>query len=98
MQASRSKQIRGVLRTCHFFTWDLYNVGKKKHVIVCGVSFSGDIQDPPGQGPVQLLQQEGWTRWPAEVPSNPYYSVILWFLQKAFPSYFAFITPTISFL
>jgi len=20
----------------------------------CGVSFSGDIQDPPGQGPVQL--------------------------------------------
>ena len=22
--------------------------------------------------------QEGWTRWPTEVPSNPYYSVILW--------------------
>jgi len=21
----------------------------------------------------------GWTRWPTEVPSNPYYSVILWF-------------------
>jgi len=20
----------------------------------------------------------GWTRWPTEVPSNPYYSVILW--------------------
>ena len=26
-----------------------------------------------------LLQQEGWTRWPTEVPSGPYYSVILWF-------------------
>ena len=25
-----------------------------------------------------LLQQEGWTRWPTEVPSNPYHSVILW--------------------
>ena len=24
-----------------------------------------------------LLQQGGWTRWPTEVPSNPYYSVIL---------------------
>ena len=33
----------------------------------CGVSFSGDIQDPPGQGPVQpalsdLASQKGWTR------------------------------------
>ena len=34
----------------------------------CGVSFSGDIQDPPGQHPVQpalgdpLFQQGGWTR------------------------------------
>ena len=34
----------------------------------CGVSFSGDIQDLPGQGPVQpavgvtLLRQGGWTR------------------------------------
>ena len=27
-----------------------------------------------------LLWQEGWTRWPTEVPSNPYYSVILWLL------------------
>ena len=25
-----------------------------------------------------LLRQEGWTRWPTEVPSNPYHSVILW--------------------
>ena len=25
-----------------------------------------------------LLQWEGWTRWPTEVPSNPYHSVILW--------------------
>ena len=49
----------------------------------CGVSFSGDIQDPPGQGPVQpavgdLLRHGGWTRWPTEVSSNPYHSVILW--------------------
>ena len=22
-----------------------------------------------------------WTRWPTEVPSNPYYSVILWFCE-----------------
>ena len=28
---------------------------------------------------VTLLRQGGWTRWPTEVPSNPYYSVILWF-------------------
>ena len=27
---------------------------------------------------VTLLQQGGWTRWPTEVPSNPYHSVILW--------------------
>jgi len=27
---------------------------------------------------VTLLRQGGWTRWPTEVPSNPYYSVILW--------------------
>ena len=27
---------------------------------------------------VTLLWQEGWTRWPIEVPSKPYYSVILW--------------------
>ena len=24
----------------------------------------------------------GWTRWPTEVPSNPYYSVILWFCDS----------------
>ena len=33
----------------------------------CGVSFSGDIQDPPGQGPVQPALGDpasagGWTR------------------------------------
>ena len=49
-----------------------------------GVSFSGDIQDLPGQGPVQATVGDpasagGWTRWPTEVPSNPYHSVILWF-------------------
>jgi len=25
------------------------------------------------------FDREGWTRWPTEVPSNPYHSVILWF-------------------
>jgi len=49
----------------------------------CGVSFSGDIQTPPGRGPVQpavgdLALAGGWTRWPTEVPSNPYHAVILW--------------------
>ena len=42
----------------------------------CGVSFSGDIQDPPGQGPVQPALGDpawagGWAGWPTEVPSNP---------------------------
>ena len=27
-------------------------------------------------------RQEGWTRWPTEVPSNPYHSVILWFCDS----------------
>ena len=31
---------------------------------------------------VTLLQQEGWTRWPTEVPSNPDYSVVLWFCDS----------------
>ena len=48
----------------------------------CGVSFSGDIQDPPGRGPVQPAVGDpawvgGWTGWPTEVPSNPYNSAIL---------------------
>ena len=30
---------------------------------------------------VTLLGQGGWTRWPTEVPSNPYDSVILWFCE-----------------
>ena len=47
----------------------------------CGVSFSGDIQNPPGWGPVQpavgdLALAGGWTRWSPEVPPNPYHSVI----------------------
>ena len=29
-----------------------------------------------------LLRQGDWTRWPTEVPSNPYYSVILWFCDS----------------
>ena len=48
----------------------------------CGVSFSGDIQDPPRRGPVQPplgdpASAGGWTGRPTEVPSNPYHSVIL---------------------
>jgi len=35
---------------------------------------------------VTLLRQGGWTRWPTEVPSNPYYSVILWFCDSAIHS------------
>jgi len=35
--------------------------------VSCGVSFSGDIQDPPGQGPLQPTVGDpawagGWTR------------------------------------
>jgi len=42
----------------------------------CGVSFSGDIQAPPGQGPLQPTVGDpasagGWTGWPTEVPANP---------------------------
>ena len=53
----------------------------------CGVSFSGDIQNPPGQGPVQPAVGDpasvgSWTRWPTEVPSNPYHAVILWFCDS----------------
>ena len=49
----------------------------------CGVSFSGDIQELPGCGPVKPdvgdpASAGGWTRWPTEVPSNPEHSVILW--------------------
>jgi len=49
----------------------------------CGVSFSGDIPDLPGQGPLQPTVGDpawagGWTRWPTEVPANPDHSVILW--------------------
>jgi len=48
----------------------------------CGVSFSGDIQEPPGQGPVQPAVGDpalaGGLDWvTTEVPSNPYYCVIL---------------------
>jgi len=35
---------------------------------------------------VTLLRQGVWTGWPTEVPSNPYYSVILWFYLLCFPS------------
>jgi len=54
----------------------------------CGVLFSGDIQDLPGQGPVYPAVGDpastgSWTRWSPEVPSNPYHSVILWFCERA---------------
>ena len=32
-----------------------------------------------------LPLQEGWTRWPTEVPSNPDHSVILWFCDLSSP-------------
>ena len=32
-----------------------------------------------------LLRQEGWTRWPTEVPSNPYYSVIFCDILRLHP-------------
>jgi len=48
----------------------------------CGVSFSGDIQDPPGCGAVQPALGDpaspgGWAGGSPEVPSNPEHSVIL---------------------
>ena len=48
----------------------------------CGVSFSGDTQDPPGHGPVQPALGDpalagGWTGWPSKVPCNPNHSMIL---------------------
>jgi len=41
----------------------------------CGVSFSGDIPDLPGQGPVEPALGDPASA--PEVPSNPNYSVIL---------------------
>jgi len=34
----------------------------------------------PASGPLwqERWGSQGWTRWPTEVPSNPYHSVILW--------------------
>jgi len=56
----------------------------------CGVSFSGDVWDPPGCGPVQPAVGDpalagGWTRWPTEVHSGPEHSVIL-FLGSLCPA------------
>ena len=47
----------------------------------CEFSSSGDIQDPPGWGPVQPAVGDpalaaAWSRWSPEIPSNPYHSVI----------------------
>ena len=49
-----------------------------------GVSFSGDIQDPPGRGAVPPALGDpawagGWAGWPTKVPSNSWHSVLLWF-------------------
>ena len=48
----------------------------------CGVSFSGDIPAPPGQGPLQPTVGDpawagGWAGGSPEVPSNPDHSGIL---------------------
>ena len=42
----------------------------------CGVSFSGDIPDPPGRGAVQPALGDpawagGWAGGPTEVPPTP---------------------------
>jgi len=54
-----------MLGSCFYFESHTWLVSGKKPVTIsdgaleqvaqggCGVSFSGDIQDPPGQGPVQ---------------------------------------------
>ena len=39
-----------------------------------------------------LLRQGGWTRWPTEVPSKPYHSVILWFCEGAWTVHYTFWT------
>ena len=49
----------------------------------CGVSFSGDSQDPPECGPVQPALSDpalagAWAGESPEGPSNPKHSVILW--------------------
>ena len=48
------------------------------------LEFSGDIQAPPGQGPLQPALGDpawagGWTGWPTELPSNPCHAGILGF-------------------
>ena len=50
----------------------------------CGFSFSGDIQDPPGQGPLQPAVGDPasavvWTTWSPEVPPT---LNILWFCDS----------------
>lgn len=50
----------------------------------CAVSFSGDIQNPPGhdlEKPAldKPALAEGWTRWLPKGLSNPNHSVTLWF-------------------
>ena len=63
----------------------------------CGVSFSGDIPDPRGCGPVALALGDpawagGWAGWPTEVPANPYHSVILWFCDLVFNAFINSLT------
>ena len=48
-----------------------------------------------GRLQVTLLRQEGWTRWPSEVPSNPYHSVILRFCDIHFYFFLGFPLHTI---
>lgn len=42
-----------------------------------GDSLSGEIQSPPGHDPVQLLQQQGWTRQSPEILFDSCLSLIL---------------------
>ena len=49
----------------------------------CGVSFSGDIEEPPGRSPVQPALGDpasagGWAGGPTEGPANPHHAGILW--------------------
>ena len=52
----------------------------------CAISFSGDIQNPSGCGPVQPGLYDPalagvWTTWSPEVPSKLCHSVILWLMK-----------------
>ena len=76
-----------------FLQWEWRSTGtgcpeRLWSLLLCEVSFYGDIQDPSRQLPMwpivgNLLYQEGWTQWSLEVLSNPRNSVILWFNEMS---------------